>query len=65
MSKSLRTASPASWGSLPWIFERSVIPPQARPPKLITRLFGRRKPTLFHRCLAVHLISASHPGALQ
>jgi hypothetical protein len=29
------------------------------------RYFRRREPTVYHRCLAVHIHFATHPGALQ
>lgn len=57
-------ALPASWDIVPWNHQRSILEAQ-RPMKRVSRFFGRRQPTLFHRCLAVHIISASQTGALQ
>ncbi len=35
------------------------------PPHWIGRLFNRREPTLFQRCLALHIANASEIGALR
>jgi hypothetical protein len=32
---------------------------------LLKRLFGRKTPTLYQRCLAVHILSAGERGALR
>jgi hypothetical protein len=61
----LRPALPASWEAAPWNFQRAIAQSRAQPMKRMIGFFGRRKPSLFHRCLAVHIIAASQPGALQ
>ena len=40
-------------------------PPPVATANWIGRLFGRPEPTLYQRCLAVHIISASKFGALH
>jgi hypothetical protein len=34
-------------------------------PGLLRRLFARKRPTLYQRCLAVHIASAGQSGALR
>jgi hypothetical protein len=38
---------------------------RVRSPGLLRRLFTRRAPTLYQRCLAVHIASAGQGGALR
>jgi hypothetical protein len=44
---------------------RSRAPSRVRSPGLLRRLFTRRTPTLYQRCLAVHIASAGQSGALR
>ena len=38
---------------------------RTRSPGLLRRLFTRKAPTLYQRCLAVHIASAGQSGALR
>jgi hypothetical protein len=38
---------------------------RTRTPGLLRRLFTRKTPTLYQRCLAVHIASAGQNGALR
>jgi hypothetical protein len=38
---------------------------RTRGPGLLRRLFTRKAPTLYQRCLAVHIASAAQSGALR
>ena len=46
---------------------RAVSSPRERAqrPGLLRRIFSRRQPTLYQRCLAVHIASAGQSGALR
>jgi hypothetical protein len=46
---------------------RAVSSPRERTQRrgLLRRIFTRRQPTLYQRCLAVHIASAGHSGALR
>lgn len=45
---------------------RNVALPAPRPSRILDRLFlRRRKPTLFQRCLAVHMATAGTLSALR
>lgn len=39
--------------------------PASAKPGALRRVFGRREPTTFHRCLAVHMYYAGRPSALD
>ena len=34
-------------------------------PGLFSRMFRRQKPSVFHRCLAIHIHNAAPPSALE
>ena len=38
---------------------------RSRRPGLLRRLFTRKRPTLYQRCLAVHIAGAGSSGALR
>lgn len=38
---------------------------RTRPPGLLRRLFTRKTPTLYQRCLAVHIAGAAQSSALR
>jgi hypothetical protein len=42
----------------------AALPPAQVVPGLFSRMFRRRKPTVFHRCLAIHMYNAAPPSAL-
>jgi len=46
---------------------RAVSSPRERTrrPGLLRRIFTRRQPSLYQRCLAVHIASAGQSGALR
>ncbi len=46
---------------------RAVSSPRERTqrPGFLRRIFTRRQPTLYQRCLAVHIAGAGHSGALR
>ena len=39
--------------------------PEKKRLELLRRILGRRRPTLYQRCLAVHILGAGQLGALR
>jgi hypothetical protein len=43
----------------------ATIEPVPVVPGLFARMFRRQKPSVFHRCLAIHIHNAAPPSALE
>jgi hypothetical protein len=69
MREALKAPTPLGWERPSSEFEGQVPKPPASsttpPAGWIGRLFNKPEPTLFQRCLAVHIITASKMGALH
>jgi hypothetical protein len=70
MRETFKGPVPLGWGRISSEFESQVSKPptsSTTPPTVgwIGRLFHKPEPTLFQRCLAVHIIAASQRGALH
>ena len=64
MRESLKVVQPGGWEGVAVATIAAKLPPRAAnpPPRWIGRLLHRREPTLFQRCLALHIANASEIG---
>jgi hypothetical protein len=70
MREALKAPTPLGWAQISPEFQSQIPKPPASsttPPATgwFGRLFNKPEPTLFQRCLAVHIIMASQRGALH